>query len=113
MKQPDFQQYIVNASTEEVGEIRETISKSLAMRIADRAFISLTISGIIDGLPSTHDVSFQPIRVESDDSFISWGVLRDGDSESEASIRDEDNGKYLIVDAALHSSRDDQLPPVA
>ena len=101
MRESGFQEYIVNSPREDLVEIKDMISRSLATKIADRAFISLTITSIINGDPVTRTVGFQPVRVESEDSFISWGNLRDGERNTEASIRDEDDNMYLVVDAAL------------
>lgn len=110
MKEPGFQEYIVNTPREDIAEIKDKISRSLATHIADRAFISLTISAINDGDYVTQAVDFQPTRVESEDSFISWGNLRNGERVTEASIRDEDDGMYLVVDATLDNPSENGNP---
>ncbi len=103
MAESEYREYLINANA--VEEKMSDILDSMKVELAQRAGVLLTISAMIDGVPTTTDVRFIPTVVDYDDKFISRGRIKDDNTE--ASIKSEADGMYLVMDTAIDHSADD------
>jgi hypothetical protein len=103
MAESEYREYLINTSR--ANEVESDILDSMKVDLAQRAALLLTISAMIEGTPVTTHVSYLPTRVEHDERFVSYGVIKGADTE--ASIKSEADGMYLVMDAAIDHPTDD------